>query len=91
MSRALAEASVNFLGFSETTGDYLGGLKGFDRREWDGTLTWLHDAGLALHLLQKLKDTKAIDILPTSTWAHLEENLAAADLALDETALAALP
>jgi hypothetical protein len=77
VSRALAEASVNFLGFSETTGDHLGGLKGFDRREWDGTLTWLHDAGLALHLLQKLKDTKAIDILPTSTWAHLEENLAA--------------
>ena len=77
MSRALAEAIVDFLGFSETTSGHLSVLKGFDRRAWDGTLTWLHDAGLALYLLQKLKDTNAIGILPTSTWAHLEGNLAA--------------
>jgi hypothetical protein len=77
VSRALAEAIVDFLGFSETTGGHLSVLVGFDAREWDRTLTWLHDAGLALYLLQKLNDTNAIGILPDSTWAHLEQNLAA--------------
>ena len=77
MSRALAEAIVDLLGFSEATSNRPGVLQGFDRREWDGTLTWLHDAGLALHLLQQLKDTNATDVLPASIWAHLEENQAA--------------
>ena len=77
MRRILAEAIVDFLSFSGSTSDHLNELRGFHRREWERTRTWLHDAGLALYLLQKLKDTNAIDVLPRSVWLRLEENLTA--------------
>jgi Uncharacterised nucleotidyltransferase len=74
---ALADAVLDVLGFSGKTSDHLCDLRGFRSRDWNYALTWLHDAGLALYLLQKLKDENATDILPTSILSRLEKNLAA--------------
>ena len=73
----LTEAVADFLSFSGNTNDLLNGLEGFPPREWNRTLAWLHDAGLALYFLQELKDANATDILPRSALSRLEENLAA--------------
>jgi Uncharacterised nucleotidyltransferase len=73
----LTEAVADFLSFSGSTSDSLNELKGFAPRAWRRTLTWLHDAGLALYFLQKLKDANAPDLLPRSALSRLEENLAA--------------
>jgi Uncharacterised nucleotidyltransferase len=73
----LAEAVADFLSFSGNTCDPLNELKGFAPRDWKRTLTWLHDAGLALYFLQKLKDANATDLLPKSALSRLEQNLAA--------------
>lgn len=77
MSRALAESIVDFLSFSGNTVDHLIELRGFHNRDWERSRTWLHDAGLALYLLQKLKATNATDILPRPVLSRLEENLSA--------------
>lgn len=77
MSRTLAESVVDFLSCSGTTSDYITKLRRFRGAEWKQAIPWLHDAGLALYLLQKLKDTNATDILPISAWSRLEENLTA--------------
>lgn len=77
MRQTLPNAIVDFLSFSGKTSGCLNELRGFRRREWEHALTWLHDAGLILYLLQKLKDTNATDILPRSTLSRLEENLTA--------------
>jgi hypothetical protein len=74
---ALRDAVLDVLGFAGETNDHLSKLRGFRAREWDNELTWLHDAGLALYLLQKLRDTNATDILPRSILSRLEKNLAA--------------
>ncbi len=77
MRRRLADAIVNFLSFSGQTSDPLDQLREFHRREWEHAVPWLHDSGLALYLLQKLKDGNATDVLPNSILCCLEENLAA--------------
>ena len=73
----MAETVVDFLSFSDTASNPVKELGGFRDREWKRALPWLHDAGLALYLLQKLKDTDATDVLPTSELCRLEGNLAA--------------
>ena len=77
MKRTVAEAVVNFLSFSGETSAHVGELAGFNDREWRQAVSWLHDAGLALYLLQKLKQGNVTDIVPTATLCRLEENLAA--------------
>ena len=77
MKRSVAEAVVDFLSFSGGTNGHVGELTGFHDREWRQAVSWLHDAGLALYLLQKLEQGNATHILPTATLARLEENLAA--------------
>jgi hypothetical protein len=74
VSRTLAESVVDFLSCSGTTSDYITKLRRFRGAEWKQAIPWLHDAGLALYLLQKLKDTNATDILPISAWSRLKEN-----------------
>ena len=76
MRKALAETVVDFLGFSGTGGDQANQLGRFGDREWKQVLQALHDAGLSLYLLQKLKDINRTDVLPTSILSRLEENLA---------------
>lgn len=76
MRKALAETVVDFLGFSGTACDPADQLRGFREREWKQALSWLHDAGLSLYLLQKLKDMNRSDVLPVSILLRLEKNLA---------------
>jgi hypothetical protein len=75
--RKLAESVVDFLSFSGNPVDRLDALTGFHRRDWEQTLIWLHDAGLALYFLQELKNSNAAGILPRLILSRLEENLAA--------------
>jgi len=77
VKRTVAEAVVNFLSFSGKTSAHVGELAGFRDREWKQGVSWLHDAGLALYLLQKLKQGNVTDIVPKATLSRLEENLAA--------------
>lgn len=77
MKRTVGEAILGCLSFSGHTQDHGSELKKFTGREWEQALKWLHDAGLALYLLQKLKDTTATHLLPRSVFSRLEENLAA--------------
>jgi Uncharacterised nucleotidyltransferase len=77
VKRTLADTVVEFLGFSETTSDCINALAKAGIGEWKRTTIWLHDAGLALYFLQKLKDANATDVLPRSILSRLEENLAA--------------
>jgi len=72
----LAETVVDSLGFSGAESDQANQLAGFRDREWKQALPWLHDAGLSLYLLQKLKDINRTDVLPTAILFRLEENLA---------------
>ena len=75
--QTLAETIVDILSFSGVADDHLSALKRFNRRDWGNVLTWLHDAGLALYLLQKLKGANATEILPISILSRLEKNLTA--------------
>jgi hypothetical protein len=75
--RTIAQAVIDFLSFSGKTSAHVGELTGFHDHEWKQGVSWLHDAGLALYLLQKLKQGNVTDILPTAILSRLEENLAA--------------
>jgi hypothetical protein len=55
----------------------LSGLRDFGQRDWARALRWMDDAGLAFYFLQKLKDTKAEDAVPTWVLSRLEQNLTA--------------
>ena len=77
VKRTVAEAVVNYFSFSGKTSADVGELTGFRDREWKQGVSWLHDAGLALYLLQKLRQGNVTDIVPTATLSRLEENLAA--------------
>jgi hypothetical protein len=77
VKRTVAEAVVNYLSFSGKTSAHVGELAGFRNREWKQGVSWLHDTGLALYLLQKLKQGNVTDIVPKATLSRLEENLAA--------------
>jgi Uncharacterised nucleotidyltransferase len=77
VKRTVAQAVIDFLSFSRKTNAHIGELTGFRDHEWRQAVSWLHDAGLALYLLQKLKQGNVTDILPTAILSRLEENLAA--------------
>ncbi len=77
MKRTVAQAVIDFLSFSGKTNAHVGELTGFHDHEWRQAVSWLHDAGLALYLLQKLEQGNVTDILPTAILSRLEENLAA--------------
>lgn len=75
--RMLAHAVVDSLRFSGDTAEHLRELKNFHHREWEHTLPWLHDAGLALYFLQKLRQADATDSVPPPVLLRLEHNLTA--------------
>ncbi len=75
MRPTLAEHVVEFLSFSSDRRDSLN--KNFSQREWKRALRWLDDSGLPFYFLRKLKDTQAIDSVPTWVISHLERNFAA--------------
>ena len=82
MRRTLPETVVDFLSFSSKVCDRnnvpkANAFKKFRQPEWNYTLRWLDDAGLALYFLRKLKDTSATGMVPASVVSRLERSLAA--------------
>ncbi len=77
MKRALAEAVVSFLSFSEDCSGHVGAIEKFSAQEWTRVLRWLDDSGLAFYFLQKLEETNAADAVPTWALSRLRQNFAA--------------
>ncbi|HWY53805.1 MAG TPA: nucleotidyltransferase family protein [Terriglobales bacterium] len=75
MKPALAEAIVGFLSFSGEACNRVSQLSKFSERDWDRTLGWLDDTGLALYFLQKLKDTDVANVVPALVLSGLEKRL----------------
>jgi putative nucleotidyltransferase-like protein len=72
----LAQSVVDFLSFSEEVSDRAC-FRQYSDRDWQRTLPWVHETGLALYFLQKLKDTNTIATLPSQTLFHLEKSFQA--------------
>ena len=70
----LPEAIADFLSFSRQTSGAVEELRRFSLGQWEQTLTWLHNAGLALYFLQKLRDAGAAGLVPMSVLSRLEKN-----------------
>jgi len=77
MKPKLAEAIVGFLSFSGEACDWVLQLGQFGERDWDRTLGWLDDTGLALYFRQKLRDTAVVSVVPARVLSGLEKRFAA--------------
>jgi Uncharacterised nucleotidyltransferase len=77
MKPKLAEAIVGFLSFSSDACDRASQLRKFGERDWDRTVGWLDDTGLALYFLQKLRDTGIVSVIPALVLSGLEKRCAA--------------
>lgn len=69
MNRALAEAVVDFI--SEPSRQTAEVLSAFNPRAWKRNHHWLITSGLAMHLLQCLRETHAENVLPARYREHL--------------------
>jgi hypothetical protein len=76
MNRSLARCVVASLGVTGPTDECLASLGTFRRRDWQRTLPWLDDSGLALYLLERIERTGPRPVLPAEIDAHLRRNLA---------------
>lgn len=76
MKPKLAQAVVDSLSFSNEEFGRVD-FEQFSPRDWQRTLPWLHDNGLALYFLQKLKNANAASAIPLPVLVRLEESLAA--------------
>jgi len=77
MKLKLAETIVGFLSFSGEAHDQAAQLRKFSERDWDRTLGWLDDTGLALYFLQKLKDAGPASVVPSLVLFGLEKRFTA--------------
>jgi hypothetical protein len=77
VNKALAEAIIDFLSFSNRDSDPVSALSGFSSRRWEKTLQWLDDAGLSFYFLHRLKELHADTMVPTWALFRLERNFAA--------------
>jgi putative nucleotidyltransferase-like protein len=77
LNQALAQCIVKCLRFDASSDLALDRLAHFTERDWRHALEWLDNGGVALHLLQRLKDAKAEDCLPEQVRSRLERSLAA--------------
>jgi hypothetical protein len=77
MKPKLAEAIIGFLSFSGEQCAQVPQLIKFSERDWDRTLGWLDDTGLALYFLQKLKDTGVAGVVPALVLSGLEKRFTA--------------
>jgi hypothetical protein len=77
MKPKLAEAIVGFLSFSGEACDQVPQLRKFNDRDWNRTLGWLDDTGLALYFLRKLKDTGVAGMVPAVVMSGLEKRFTA--------------
>lgn len=76
MTRAPAEEIVEFLRFSNDSGDRVTALNKLTARNWKQSIPWLDDSGLAFYFLQKLKVNKSSDAVPAWAVEKLENNFA---------------
>jgi Uncharacterised nucleotidyltransferase len=76
VKRTLADNIVEFLSFSGP-GESIPALKRSSHRDWERSLLWLDDTGLAFYFLQRLKDTNSADLIPSPLLSRLETNFAA--------------
>jgi hypothetical protein len=76
MNRALARCIVESLRVTGPFEESLGRLRAFSRRDWQHTLAWLDDSGLALYFWDRLNRFGASDALPAEIGAQLERDLA---------------
>ncbi len=76
MKPKLAQAVVDSLSFSNEEFSRAN-FKQFSQHDWQRALHWLHDNGLALYFLQKLKNANAGSAIPLPVLVTLEESLAA--------------
>ncbi len=77
MKQRLAESIVDFLSFSDSGLDRISALSDLSSRQWDQLLLWLDDTGLSFYFLQRLKERRALAIVPTEAVSRLERNFAA--------------
>ena len=84
MNRALAQCIVASLRLTSSCEDDLEHLKTFGRRDWDRTLPWLDDSGLALYLLRRTEQSGSPSVLPAQIRARLQRNLASNQRRLTE-------
>jgi len=76
VKRPLKEEIVDYLHLVDLPSTKVHHLAGFGTMDWERTIDWLRDAGIALYFLQRLKDTNSTEILPPEVLARLERNLA---------------
>jgi len=72
----LAQGAIDVLSCSKTVSQRARFEK-FSERDWQHTIPWLHDTGLALYFLEKLKNVQSTDIIPPAVVASLENSLRA--------------
>src|SRR5215467_9230765 len=77
VKKALAEAIIDFLSFSNHDSDSVSALSGFSSRRWGKNLQWLDDAGLSFYFLHRLKKLHAETVVPAWAVSRLERDFAA--------------
>jgi len=75
MNRNLALAIVRSLSVTVSLAGHLEHLKTFSSRDWESTLSWLDDSGLALYLLDVVERAGGADELPARVRAALRTRL----------------
>ena len=76
MKRDLARAITDYLAVSGSPGEHVTKLENFDREDWQRSLGWLDQTGLALWLWDRLKVSGTQDAVPPEIDARLERNVA---------------
>jgi hypothetical protein len=76
MNGALARCIVGALRVAGSSDEHVERLQNFSQRDWDGTLPWLDDSGLALYLLERARLAAPQRALPDVIRTRLEGNLA---------------
>ena len=76
MKRDLARAITDYLAVSGSLGENVTKLASFDRGDWEHSLEWLDQTGLALWLWDRLKVSGSQEAVPPAIGARLERNMA---------------
>jgi hypothetical protein len=77
VKHSLPRAIVEFLSFSDESGDSVSRLRGGSPAQWECCLAWMHDMGLALYFLKIIKDRNAEDLVPDSVLQLLNGDFSA--------------
>jgi len=76
MDRRLVQSIVESLRVDVPREARLAGFESFGLRDWQRTLSWLDDSGLALYLLERLNQSDSLQLLPLAIQSRLQHNLA---------------